>query len=54
MLACSRRQLHITPIATEKAVPVLLTNDDGADAEGILAIRAALADCCDKVITIAP
>ena len=54
MLACSRRQLHITPIATEKAVPVLLTNDDGVDADGILAIRAVLTDCCDSVITIAP
>jgi 5'-nucleotidase len=33
---------------------VLLTNDDGADAEGILAIRAALAECCHSVITVAP
>jgi 5'-nucleotidase len=35
-------------------MPVLLTNDDGVDAEGILAIRAALADSCDSVVTIAP
>jgi len=33
---------------------VLLTNDDGVDADGILAIRAALADSCESVITIAP
>lgn len=33
---------------------VLLTNDDGVDAEGILAIRAALAESCESVITIAP
>lgn len=33
---------------------VLLTNDDGVDAEGILAIRAALAESCQSVITIAP
>lgn len=35
-------------------MPVLLTNDDGVDAEGILAIRAALANSCDSVVTIAP
>ena len=33
---------------------VLLTNDDGVDAEGILAIRAALASSCESVVTIAP
>jgi 5'-nucleotidase len=38
----------------EKAVRVLLTNDDGVDAEGVLAIRAALAESCESVITIAP
>jgi 5'-nucleotidase len=35
-------------------VRVLLTNDDGVDAEGLLAIRAALAECCESVVTIAP
>jgi 5'-nucleotidase len=35
-------------------VRVLLTNDDGVDAEGILAIRAALALSCESVVTIAP
>ncbi len=33
---------------------ILLTNDDGVDAEGIVAIRAALAGFCASVITIAP
>lgn len=33
---------------------VLLTNDDGVDAEGMLAIRAALASSCESVVTIAP
>lgn len=33
---------------------VLLTNDDGVDAEGLLAIRAALASSCESVVTIAP
>lgn len=33
---------------------VLLTNDDGVDAEGLLAIRAALASSRDSVVTIAP
>lgn len=33
---------------------VLLTNDDGVSAEGIQAIRAALAEFCERVITIAP
>lgn len=33
---------------------VLLTNDDGVDAEGILAIRGALTESCESVITIAP
>ena len=33
---------------------VLLTNDDGVDAEGLLAIRAALASFCESVVTIAP
>ena len=33
---------------------ILLTNDDGFDAEGILAVRAALAAWCDSVVTIAP
>lgn len=33
---------------------ILLTNDDGVDAEGLLAIRAALADPAASVITIAP
>lgn len=33
---------------------VLLTNDDGIGAEGLLAIRAALAEYCDSVVTIAP
>jgi 5'-nucleotidase len=37
-----------------KCMRVLLTNDDGVDAEGILAVRAALAECCDSVITVAP
>jgi 5'-nucleotidase len=35
-------------------VRILLTNDDGVDAEGILAIRAALASSCESVVTIAP
>jgi 5'-nucleotidase len=35
-------------------VNVLLTNDDGVDADGILAIRAALASSCESVVTIAP
>jgi len=35
-------------------VRVLLTNDDGVDAEGVLAIRAALAAFCESVITVAP
>ena len=33
---------------------VLLTNDDGIDAEGLLAIRAALISSCESVVTIAP
>ncbi|MGN6679427.1 MAG: 5'/3'-nucleotidase SurE, partial [Streptosporangiaceae bacterium] len=33
---------------------VLLTNDDGVDAEGLLAIRAALAASCNSVVTVAP
>ena len=33
---------------------VLLTNDDGVDAEGIIAIRAALATWCESVVSIAP
>lgn len=33
---------------------VLLTNDDGFEAEGIGALRAALAGSCDSVITVAP
>lgn len=33
---------------------ILLTNDDGVDAAGLLAIRAALADSAESVITIAP
>jgi 5'-nucleotidase len=37
-----------------KRIRVLLTNDDGVDAEGILAVRAALTECCDSVITVAP
>jgi 5'-nucleotidase len=35
-------------------VRILLTNDDGVDAEGILAIRAALAESAESVVTIAP
>jgi len=35
-------------------VRILLTNDDGVDAEGLLAIRAALAESAESVITIAP
>jgi 5'-nucleotidase len=35
-------------------VRILLTNDDGVDAGGLLAIRAALAGFCASVITIAP
>jgi 5'-nucleotidase len=35
-------------------VRVLLTNDDGIDADGLLAIRAALSAICDSVITVAP
>jgi 5'-nucleotidase len=35
-------------------VRVLLTNDDGVGAEGLLAIRAALAEYCESVVTIAP
>lgn len=33
---------------------VLLTNDDGVDAEGLRAVRAVLAECSDRVITVAP
>jgi 5'/3'-nucleotidase len=33
---------------------VLLTNDDGVDAEGLLAIRAALVASCENIVTIAP
>jgi broad specificity polyphosphatase/5'/3'-nucleotidase SurE len=33
---------------------VLLTDDDGVGAGGLGAIRAALARCCDRVITVAP
>ncbi|HET9973794.1 MAG TPA: 5'/3'-nucleotidase SurE [Streptosporangiaceae bacterium] len=33
---------------------VLLTNDDGFEAEGIGAVRAALTDLFDSVITVAP
>ncbi len=33
---------------------ILLTNDDGFEAEGILAIRTELAAWCDSVVTIAP
>jgi 5'-nucleotidase len=35
-------------------VRILLTNDDGVDAEGLLAIRAALAESAESVVTIAP
>jgi 5'-nucleotidase len=35
-------------------VRILLTNDDGVDAKGLLAIRAALAGPAASVITIAP
>jgi 5'-nucleotidase len=35
-------------------VHILLTNDDGIDAEGLLAIRDALASTCESVVTIAP
>lgn len=33
---------------------VLLTNDDGVDAKGLLAIRTALVSSCESVVTIAP
>jgi 5'-nucleotidase len=47
--------VHATLLARpENAVRVLLTNDDGVDAEGLLAIRAALASTCESVVTIAP
>src|ERR1700691_5671843 len=42
------------PPLREDAVRVLLTNDDGVDAGGILAIRSALAAVSTSVITIAP
>jgi len=35
-------------------VRVLLTNDDGFDAAGLRAVRAALASWCSSVITVAP
>jgi broad specificity polyphosphatase/5'/3'-nucleotidase SurE len=35
-------------------VRVLLTNDDGFEAEGIGALRAALAGSFESVITVAP
>jgi 5'/3'-nucleotidase len=35
-------------------VRVLLTNDDGVDAKGIRAIRAALMTWCPRVVTVAP
>ena len=33
---------------------ILLTNDDGVDAEGLLAVRVALAESAESVVTIAP
>jgi 5'-nucleotidase len=33
---------------------VLLTNDDGVDAEGLRAVRAVLAEYSDSVVTVAP
>jgi 5'-nucleotidase len=36
------------------SVRVLLTNDDGVGAAGLLAIRTALAETCECVITVAP
>jgi 5'-nucleotidase len=48
---------YLSPTSTfarENAVRILLTNDDGFDAGGILAIRDALAEWCDSVVTIAP
>jgi len=33
---------------------VLLTNDDGVESEGIGAVRAALAEFSDRVVTVAP
>jgi 5'-nucleotidase len=35
-------------------VRVLLTNDDGFEAEGVLAVRAALVASFDSVVTVAP
>jgi 5'-nucleotidase len=35
-------------------VRILLINDDGVDAEGLLAVRAALAESAESVVTIAP
>jgi len=35
-------------------VRILLTNDDGVDAEGLLAVRVALAESAESVVTIAP
>jgi len=43
-----------TTLARENTVRILLTNDDGFDAEGIRAVRTALAEWCDSVVTIAP
>jgi len=33
---------------------VLLTNDDGVESEGIGAVRVALAEFSDRVVTVAP
>jgi broad specificity polyphosphatase/5'/3'-nucleotidase SurE len=33
---------------------VLLTNDDGVDAQGLRAVRAVLVECFDSVVTVAP
>ena len=33
---------------------VLVTNDDGVDADGLMSIREALASWCESVVTIAP
>jgi 5'-nucleotidase len=33
---------------------VLLTSDDGVDAQGLRAVRAVLVECFDSVVTVAP
>lgn len=51
---CLITRARETPHFREQTLRLLLTNDDGVDAAGLLAIRASLAEFCASVITIAP